>query len=122
MVILGAFWSILGASGGHWATFGGVWGQKKAIYPQDILALFDFKGKVAQMDQNRVPTWSQNGQQIDQKTDKHLDVFFERFVGGFLPNLMTKWSQVRTNIGAKTDINLKTPKSAKHYKKPMKFQ
>ena len=29
---------------------------------------------------------------------------------------MTKWSQVRTKVEAKTDINLKTPKSAKHYK------
>jgi len=42
--------------------------------------------------------------------------FLMGFLVDFRPNLMPKWSQVGTKVEAKTDINRKTPKSAKHYK------
>ena len=63
--LFGPFWEPWG--GGHWATFGAFGARKKLYTPQDILWLFHFRGKVAQMDENWVPTWSQNGQQIGQQ-------------------------------------------------------
>ena len=43
----GSFLVHFGSLGGSLGDFWGVWGQTKAIYPQDILALFHFRGKVA---------------------------------------------------------------------------